>query len=646
MPRRWKMDLIVLAGYAAVSFAYFGWRLLPHPGRVLIGYGHDPEIYVWSFGWWPHAIGSWTNPFYSHALYAPSGVNLAWTLSVPGLALAFSPLTVLFGPAAAVNVAALLMPALCAWTAYLLCRYLTGSIWASLVGGYLFGFSTFVLRQEIFGNLPVDDLFLLPLAVLVVVRFIRGELTPRGLACRLGLVLAGQLWLSTEFALSLTIALVLALLLVFAFVPALRPRVRAAVAPLAASYALGAVFAAPLVAYALIGFHTGAFIDQRYSGADLLDLVVPVPGIGLGGSTFESLSQNFHSGGAGLYLGLPVLAMIALYAIRRWNAPVTRFLVAAFVVAVLIVLGTQLQVNGHDVIPLPWDLATHIPVVDNALPFRFAAYVWLAAAPIVALWIAGTRGRVYARPYLLPVLAVAALVPSVWRTTGTTYVPTHPQRPAFFTSDQIRRCIPQRETLAIFPFGFGGDSMVWQAENDFRFDLAADGLQAPTRYAKPLNSFDADPIVHDINFAELGRPTMDTLLAFASEHRVDRFLVQQGTGYPSPTQLRRFGRVQLVGGMYVAPACGDPPLTTRNLTPYVTAYQHAAHSNIAYCAGSNFLTVPASLYPSGGAAGTTPANMVEGQGLTCLAPPAGYTRHGFATADMGVPPGIYPLYVK
>lgn len=63
----------VLAGYAAISFAYFGWRLLPHPGRVVFGNENAP-LYIWSFGWWRHAIGSGINPLVSHALYAGSGV--------------------------------------------------------------------------------------------------------------------------------------------------------------------------------------------------------------------------------------------------------------------------------------------------------------------------------------------------------------------------------------------------------------------------------------------------------------------------------------------------------------------------------------------------------------------------------------------
>jgi hypothetical protein len=42
--------------------------------------------------------------------------------------------------------------------------------------------------------------------------------------------------------------------------------------------------------------------------------------------------------------------------------------------------------------------------------------------------------------------------------------------------------------------------------------------------------------------------------------------------------------------------------------------------------------------------GATFANFIAGQGLTCAQPPPGYVRHGLATSDLGVPPGVYPYY--
>src|SRR5204863_9021563 len=136
-----------------------------------------------------------------------------------GLAIPFAPLTLLVGAVASYNVAALLLPAVGAWTAFLLCRYVTRAFWPALVGGYLFGFSAYVVAQSL-GHPHMTAVFLLPLVALVVVRYVRGELTGRGLACRLALVLDWQLWLSSELSFTLAFALLVTLAAAFAFLPA------------------------------------------------------------------------------------------------------------------------------------------------------------------------------------------------------------------------------------------------------------------------------------------------------------------------------------------------------------------------------------------------------------------------------------------
>jgi uncharacterized surface protein with fasciclin (FAS1) repeats len=45
-------------------------------------------------------------------------------------------------------------------------------------------------------------------------------------------------------------------------------------------------------------------------------------------------------------------------------------------------------------------------------------------------------------------------------------------------------------------------------------------------------------------------------------------------------------------------------------------------------------------------AGAVPANYVEGKGLTCAPPPAGYVRRGTAPDELNVVSGLYPYYVK
>jgi hypothetical protein len=85
--------------YLGLSFLFFGVRVTGDPQRTHIGgLFTDPQIFVWAFTWWPDAISQGKNPFYTHAIWAPDGFNLAWATSVPALALAFAPLTIAFGP--------------------------------------------------------------------------------------------------------------------------------------------------------------------------------------------------------------------------------------------------------------------------------------------------------------------------------------------------------------------------------------------------------------------------------------------------------------------------------------------------------------------------------------------------------------------
>ena len=141
--RGWTSGL-ALGGYVLVAFLYFGLPALGNGGRTYIGTPNaDAQLEIWAFAWWPHAILHGHNPFFTHVLWAPSGVELAWPTMAPGLALAFAPLTYLLGPTGSFDVCAVLMPALSAWTAYLLCRHLTKSFWPSLAGGYIFGFSAY-----------------------------------------------------------------------------------------------------------------------------------------------------------------------------------------------------------------------------------------------------------------------------------------------------------------------------------------------------------------------------------------------------------------------------------------------------------------------------------------------------------------------
>jgi hypothetical protein len=494
--RRWSTtSLSAFALYCLVAFLYFGLRLLVEPGSQYVGYGTDPEIFIWSFAWWPHAILNGQNPFFTHAIWAPSGVNLVWTTSVPGLALLFSPLTLAFGAIASYNVAATLLPAFAAWTAFLLCRHLTRSFWPSLVGGYLFGFSSYMLSQEE-GHLHLTSVFLVPLVALVVVRYLEGELDARGLVVRLAPLLGFEVLLSTEVAFTLALALVLALALGFVAVPARRRRIASLVPALAVASALAAAVLAPFLYYALSGYQSTSFNSPKSYDADVLNYLVPTK-LSLASLRWAaSIATHFPGNDSerGAWLGYPALLIVALYARRRGRTQTGRFLLAALALAVFLSLGNEVFVHGYPRFWLPWSLIVGDPLFDNVLTVRLVMYVSLAVAVIVALWTA-SRPRGLLR-WVLPALAMIALLPNpaagVWATTFTV--------PSFFTSSSYRPCLGRGETILPFPISAPGLPMLWQAEDAFRFRMAG-GEIAPapppsfvsTREAKVIAQGDPIP---------------------------------------------------------------------------------------------------------------------------------------------------------
>ena len=483
-------DGAVLSGYALVAFLCLGVPLLAKSGNQYLGSGTDPAIPIWAFGWFVHAILHGENPFFTHVIWAPEGANVTWTTVVPGLALAFAPLTLAVGAIDSYTVAMTLMPAFAAWTAYLLCRYLTRSLWPSVVGGFLFGFSSYLLSHDEFGHPQLSSVLLLPLAALLVLRFLDRRLSGRRLIVEVGLVLAFQVLLSTEVTFTLTLAAIVALPLAFLLVPDRRLQIRALVPYLIGAYALAGVLTAPFLYYALTGFHH-AFLISNGPGTDLLNFVVPTPSTLPFGGWLSGVSARFPGNPSEKdgYLGLPTLVVMALFAKDRFRTPSGRFLLAAVVVVFVAALGAKGAVAGRLVLNLPWMLVHNLPFFDNVLTGRLTAYLTLLAAVIVALWTAARRPGLLR--WLLPLLAVLAIVPDP-RANG--FAHTYGISP-FFSGSAYRGCLRPNETLLLIP---QPEQVVDQAVDGFRFNLAGgyigpgaipqSYLEPPSRYSIAIGS--------------------------------------------------------------------------------------------------------------------------------------------------------------
>ena len=283
-------------------------------------------------------------------------------------------------------------------TAYLLCRHLTRSLWASLVGGYLFGFSGYMLGQEQ-GHLHMTAVFLLPLIALAVVRYLQGELDGRGVAWRLGVLFGLQFWLSTELLLTASLALGVALVLAFWLVPATRPRLRALVRPLLAAVGIAARRrrAAPVLRGDRASSRARSTSRATFDG-DLLNFVVPTHLDLDRRRDLRAPRSAFRGNDAeqGAYLGIPTLVIVGLV---RCSASAARA-VARFLArrarrrAFVLTLGTGLVVEGaRSSLRSALDGRSRgCRSSNNVLPARFARLPRSSPPSIVALWTAGRHG--------------------------------------------------------------------------------------------------------------------------------------------------------------------------------------------------------------------------------------------------------------
>lgn len=495
-PVRRRAALAAFLIYLAVSFLAFGLRLLVESGSQYIGSYDDPQITIWALAWWPHALLHGENPFVTHAVWPPVGVNLAWATSLPAISLAFAPLTLTAGAVASYNVAMIALPAISAWAAFLLCRHLTGRWLPSLVGGYLFGFSSYILGHAT-GHPQLTGAFVVPLLALILLRFVDGTTGKLRLATLAGVLLALQILISTEVAFTLIFVVAGALVIGYALAPTRRRRLASAVVPLLGGCAIAAVITSPFLYYALTSVRVSGFQTPGDFVADLLNLIVPNRVEAAGAGPLHDVSKHFPGNYTeqGAFIGLPALAIVALFARRRWSTAGGRFLIVAFALTVLASLGPELTVGGHEVSPIPTPfghetvtlpgLGTRfLPLFDNALPVRFALYTSLAVAMIVALWTA-ERPRGDPFVWALPALTVLLLIPNpaagFWATTYAI--------PPFFTDPGYRSCLNPNEIVLPQPIRGGGPELLWQVADDFRFRIDGGRLQtsAPTSFLHPAS---------------------------------------------------------------------------------------------------------------------------------------------------------------
>lgn len=540
-----KWALGALGLYLLAAFLLFAVPVLGDSGGLIGSNAPDARLFTWSLGYWPHALTHGDGLLETDAIYAPDGYHLFWTTTVPLIALAMWPVNALFGVNVAYDTALVLGPALSAFTAFLLCRELTARPLPSLLGGWLFGFSSYVLATTAGGHLHVQWVMLFPLAALLIVRLARGRLGGGAYVAALVVLLLAQFLISTEMTLVLAIVAAPSLIAAWIALPAWRPQLTRVLKLSLLAGVVAAVVASPLLISILSGGQR-LHIPTETGVIDFLNPPFPTELTWAGHGTFADLSARYVGNPytKGGYLGVALLLLVFLWGARAWQrgSREERLLLGLGAAALVLALGAALKVTGLTTIPLPWKPFSKLPLLEYVLPYRFMAAAILAIAVAAALWLA-RDGRHARWRWALAIVAVLLLLPNA----GSALYHHQQPIPAFFTSGAYTSVLQPTDRVFALPYGVYGPSMAWQEAADYDFELVGGYV------SEPPASYEA-PVIQELNQAERFDPAdTDALRAFLREKGVTVILVDAAAPGVGPEVIRALGlTARDEGGVLVA----------------------------------------------------------------------------------------------
>jgi hypothetical protein len=549
-PRLWAFG-----GYLVLALLTVGWYPISDLSHVCpCAQNTDPPTYMWALGWWPHAILHGLNPFVSNYVWSPGGANVTRSATIPTAALALWPVTALFGPVVSYNVLMIASPILAAFTAYLLCRRITGRELPALAAGYLFGFGPYEFAQlTVHAN--ISPIFLIPVMVHVALRRVDGELSRRTYLAAMAAVLLAQMGLSTEtLATSVVIGLIVMIGARFMAPREQRRRVNGLLLETVGAGAIALLIASPFVYYALLkgGSPQEWPLADAY-GLDLLNPIFPTQATWLGNETFRALSQTFNGANVGEsdgYLSLPIIIGFIVWAARTQRRLLVRLLLLAIGASVLLALGAHLHVAGVQTLELPFNWVKNWPVFRLLTPSRAFVYVALAVTIGIAAWLAAPASVPARRRigrWLVFGLGAVMIFPNV----ASGLWGGSPSNPKFFSGGIYRHYLHHDENVIAMPYGWNGNSMLWQAETGFYFRMPEGylGHFAPA-------AFEGKPVVGEL-YAANKQVSPTALKSFVGEHHVRAFVIdasQASSMLPFLAELNNLGlRGQRVGGVLLFP---------------------------------------------------------------------------------------------
>ena len=469
---------VVIVVYLLIGVVAF-WPVYPGISQRPFASFFDFIQTVWFLGWVPHALAQGLNPFFSNALYVPTGVNLAQNTSTPLLGWITAPFAPVLSAVVRANLLMVLAMPLSATAAFVVLRKWQVWVPAAALGGLIYGFSPYMVDQST-AHLELVFVPLPPFIALTLASILGNKGSSRRLGVQLGLLATAQYLISPE-------VFAFVVILSFAALVCIAARDRAHVPEMLkrGSGATGVALAvtAVLLAYPLwMSFYGPQHFTGPAFGAtnpyhnDLLSFLVPGPqqrvslGMRLLGNRLPTNIEEADS-----YIGVPVLIVAGILAWWSRRSLRTQLAVVLMLGAALLSLGPHLAIDGQLThIPLPDLLLDHLPLFNDILPSRISFGVDACLAAVIAFGLDDMR-RVPERKWIRRRGSTAFALVTLAVLVGI-QLPEWPEpaAPQSALPATLTRAIPAGDPVAItYPYDVADtdEPMLWQVEDDFRFRL-------------------------------------------------------------------------------------------------------------------------------------------------------------------------------
>jgi hypothetical protein len=431
----------------------------------------DQAFFEWMLAHGARVTTDFAYPFVSYQMNVPEGINMMANTSAMAVTIPLTPVTLLFGPHITFNVflTGALIATAAAWY-FVLSRQVVSSRAGAWLGGVFCGFAPSMISHAN-GHPNIISQFVVPLIVWRTL-----ALRQAGRWLRNGLVLAALIVWQAFINLEILMITAVGLAIFVGILVVARREYRSHTRPFLAGLAVAGVVSVCVLAYPL---HVQFFGPQAYHGlpphirrygADLGSYVAfSRESVAGNPDTARGLAQNPTEENAFFGWPLAILVMALVLWLRRNIAAIG--LAAVGLIFGLLSVGPDVNFNGQKLnVPSPWGLVVDVPVLNSAVPTRWA----LAIAPVVGILLAlgYDRADALARQHssaarqirfaAITVMAMA-LLPIAPTTLPTNHLPPTPE---FITSGAWKQYVAGDRTVVTLPLPDGNYSepIRWSAQ--------------------------------------------------------------------------------------------------------------------------------------------------------------------------------------